>query len=214
MYRGAACLVCKQLFEWQNISQQQDISTKHQHQRSKSVQDSPILSICFEVLNWHVSAWRCWTRGGITSIPTSITRRLCCRVYAALQSVSVCFAVQIVLSASLHSFKLVFLVSARNESVAAIRTRDWRAAGPCCPRAVRHSPRASVWNLKRSCDMNCTSASPWLSASVIICLGNYIGCVLRGKRETSIVKKRLYPSSESVCFNCPRSTQLPEALRT
>ena len=53
---------------------------------ANSFQDSPILSIRFEVLNWHVSAWRCWTRGGITSIPTSIAP-LCC-VCAALQSVS------------------------------------------------------------------------------------------------------------------------------
>ena len=62
-----------------------------------------LLSIRFEVLNWYVSAWRCWTRGGITSIPTSFAPRLCC-VCAALQSVSVCFALQIVQSASLHSF--------------------------------------------------------------------------------------------------------------
>ena len=55
----------------------------------------------------HATAWRCWTRGGITPIPTSIapSPRLCCRVCAALQSV------QIVQSASLHS--IVFLVSAR-----------------------------------------------------------------------------------------------------
>ena len=103
IYRGAACFACKHLVVWQNISQQQDISTKHQHWRSNSFRDSPILSIRFEVLHWHVSVWRCWTRGGITSIPTSIAPRLCCSV---LQSV------QIVQSASLHSFKLVFLVSA------------------------------------------------------------------------------------------------------
>ena len=108
IFRGAACFACNQLIVWQNISQQQDISTKHQHQRSNSLQDSgPILSIRFEVVHWHVSGWRCWTRGGITSISTSIAPRLCCRVCAALQSV------QIVQSASLHSFKLVFLVSAR-----------------------------------------------------------------------------------------------------
>ena len=52
---------------------------------------------CMEMLN----------KGGITSIPTSIAPRLSCRVCAALQSV------QIEQSASLHSFKLVFLVSAR-----------------------------------------------------------------------------------------------------
>ena len=105
---------CKQLVVGQNISQPQDISTKHQHQRSNSFQkNNPILSIRFQVLNWHVSAWRCWTRGSSTSIPTSIAPRLCCGC-AALQSVSVCFALQIVLSASLHGFKLVFLVSARN----------------------------------------------------------------------------------------------------
>ena len=86
MYRVAACFACKQLVVWQNISQQQDISTNHQHQRSNSFQDSPILSIRFEVLNWYVSVWRCWTRGGITFIPTSIAP-LCC-VCAALQSVS------------------------------------------------------------------------------------------------------------------------------
>ena len=84
IYRVAACFAswCRQLVVWQNISQQQDISTKHQHQRPNSFQGSPILSIRFEVLNWHVSAWRCWARGGITSIPTSIAPsllpRLCC----------------------------------------------------------------------------------------------------------------------------------------
>ena len=58
MYRGAACLACKQLFEWQNISQQRDISTKRQQLQSNSFQDSPlspILLIRFEVLNWHFS---------------------------------------------------------------------------------------------------------------------------------------------------------------
>ena len=109
MYLVAPCFAswCKQLVVWQNISQQQDISTKHQHQRSISFKNSPILSICFEALKWHISAWRCWTGGSITSIPTSIAPSLCCRVCAALQSV------QIVQLASLHSFKLVFLVSAR-----------------------------------------------------------------------------------------------------
>ena len=108
MYRGAACFACNQLAVLQNISQQQDISTKHQ-QRSNSFQDSPILSIRLEVLNWHVSGC------SITSIPTSIASsvlprgpRLCC------PSIRVSFALQIVHSASLHSFKLVFLVSARN----------------------------------------------------------------------------------------------------
>ena len=75
VYRGATCFACKHLVVWQNISQQ-DISTKHQQLRSR-----------FEVLNWHVSAWRCRTRGVITSLPTSIAPRLCC-VCAALQSVS------------------------------------------------------------------------------------------------------------------------------
>ena len=109
MCRVAACFACKQLVVWQNISQQQDISTKHQHQRPNSFEDSPTLSIRFEVLNWHVSAWRCWARGGITSIPNfpPALPLVCCRVCAALQSV------QIVQSASLHNFKLVFLVSAR-----------------------------------------------------------------------------------------------------
>ena len=88
IYRGAACFAYKHLVVWQNISQQQDISTKHQHQWSNSIQDSPKMSIRFEVLHWHVSAWRCWTRGSITSIPSSIAPRLCCRVCAALQSVS------------------------------------------------------------------------------------------------------------------------------
>ena len=94
MYLVAACFAswCRQLVISQNISQQQDISTKHQHQRSNSFQASPILSIRFELSNWHVSAWRCWTRGSITSISTSIAHRLCCSVCAALQSVSVCFA--------------------------------------------------------------------------------------------------------------------------
>ena len=81
MYRGAAYIASKQLVEWQNISQQQDISTKHRHQRSNSFKYSPILSIWFEALNWHISgfsAWRWWTRGSITSIPTSIAPRLCC----------------------------------------------------------------------------------------------------------------------------------------
>ena len=111
MYRVAACFACKQLVVWQNISQQQDISTKHQHQRSTSLHDSPILSIRLEVLNWHVSGWRCWTRGSITSIPTrialSVLPRLC------RPSIRVSFTLQIVQSASLHSFKLVFLVSAQ-----------------------------------------------------------------------------------------------------
>ena len=140
MYLEAACFACNYLVVWQSISQQQDISTKHQYQQSNSFQDSPILSIRFEVLKWHVSAWtrRCWTRGGVTSIPTSIAPRLCC-VCAALQAVSVCFALQIVQSASLHSFNFVFLVSARHWSVAGNRTRDWRAVGPCCQRAVRVS---------------------------------------------------------------------------
>ena len=87
MYLGAACFACKHLVVWQNFSQQQRISTKHQHQLSNLFQDSPILSIRFEVLNWHVSAWRWWTRGGITFIPTSIDPRPC--VCAPLQSVSV-----------------------------------------------------------------------------------------------------------------------------
>ena len=43
---------------------------------------------------------------------TSIAPRLCC--VCALQSLSVCFTLQMVQSASLHSFKLLFLVSARN----------------------------------------------------------------------------------------------------
>ena len=59
MYLGGACFESKQLDEWQNISQQQDISTKYQHQRSNSFKNSPVLSICFEALNWHVSPWRC-----------------------------------------------------------------------------------------------------------------------------------------------------------
>ena len=58
MYRSAACFACKQLVVWQNISQQQDISAKHQHQQSNSFQKGPILSVRFEVLNWHISAWR------------------------------------------------------------------------------------------------------------------------------------------------------------
>ena len=113
IYRVAACFAswCRQLVVWQNISQQLDISTKHQLQRPNSFQDSPILSIRLEVLNWHVSGWRCWTRGSITSIPTriasSVLSRLCC------PSIRVSFALQIVQSASLHSFKFVFLVSAR-----------------------------------------------------------------------------------------------------
>ena len=65
---------------------------------------------CMEMLNSEQEEV-CWTRGSITSIPTSIAPRLCCRVCAAFQSVSVCLALQIVQSASLHSFKLVLLVS-------------------------------------------------------------------------------------------------------
>ena len=77
MYRGAACFACKQLVGLQNISQQRDISTKRRHQQSISFQNSPILSICLEAFNWQSSAWRCWTRGSITSIPTIIAPRLC-----------------------------------------------------------------------------------------------------------------------------------------
>ena len=54
MYQGAACFACKQLGLWQNTLQQPDISTKHQHQRPKTAQDSPVLSIRFEDLNWHM----------------------------------------------------------------------------------------------------------------------------------------------------------------
>ena len=139
MSRGAACFAYKQLVAWLNISQQYDSSAKHQHQLSNSFQNSPILSIRFEVLNWHVSAWRCWTKGSITSIPISIARRLCF-VCAALQSVLVCLALQIVQSASLLSFKFVFVISARKGSVTEIRTR---AARPYQPLQLRLS---STWN--------------------------------------------------------------------
>ena len=105
MYRGAASFACKQLVVWQNVSQQQDISTKHEHQLSNSFQDSPILSIRFEVLNWHVSAWKLYYH-------THSHQHCTSSVLQPLQSVSVCFALQIVQSASLHSFTLVFLVSA------------------------------------------------------------------------------------------------------
>ena len=110
MYRGAVarkneCSMIGALFSLHPNSwlygkifhNRQDISTKHHHQGSNSFQDSPILLICFKVLNGHVSAWRCCTRGSITSIPTSVAPRLCC-VCAARQSVSVCFALQIVQS--------------------------------------------------------------------------------------------------------------------
>ena len=114
MYRGAACFACKQLFEWQNISQQQDISTKHQHQRSISFKkrEPNIFDLfrsfelacqCMEMLNrrlYHIHSHQ--------HCPSSVLR-LC-----ALQSVSGCFALQIVQSASLHNFKLVFLISAGN----------------------------------------------------------------------------------------------------
>ena len=42
-------MACKQLFEWKNISQQQDISTKYEHQQSISFKNSPILSTCCEL---------------------------------------------------------------------------------------------------------------------------------------------------------------------
>ena len=53
IYQCSACFACKHLVVWQNISQQQDISTKQQQLLSNSFQDSPILLIRFEVLNWH-----------------------------------------------------------------------------------------------------------------------------------------------------------------
>ena len=57
---------------------------------------------CMEMLNkrlYHIHSHQ--------HCPSSVLR---------LSAVSVCFALQIVQSASLHSFKLVFLISARNWS--------------------------------------------------------------------------------------------------
>ena len=112
MYRGTASFACKQLFEWQNISQQQDISTKHEHQRSISFKNSPILSICFEALNWHISlAVHGDAEQEVVSHPFPPALPLVC---AASVCPPIRVSVQIVQSASLHSFKLVFLVSAGN----------------------------------------------------------------------------------------------------
>ena len=116
MHRGVACFACKWPVAWHNISKQpeQEISTKYQHpsQRSNSFQDSPILSIGLWDDENHVSSHDDINTMSFTTLlpvfyriyviihPTSITSRLCC-VCAALQSVSLCFTLQIVQSASL-----------------------------------------------------------------------------------------------------------------
>ena len=112
IYRCAACFACKHLVVWQNISQQQDISTKHQQLRIEFVSRQPntvdsLRSVelafqCMEMLN------KRWTHiHSHQRFPSSVLR-LCC------PSIRVSFALQIVQSASLHSFKLVFLKSAWN----------------------------------------------------------------------------------------------------
>ena len=59
--KPGCCLLCMQtsvcMAEYLTTAGLRDISTKHQYQQSNSCQDSPILSIRFEVLNWQVSAW-------------------------------------------------------------------------------------------------------------------------------------------------------------
>ena len=61
MYLGAACFACKQLvvMVWQNIRNGriflQNINISYRI-RFKTAQYCQIVSICFEVLNWHVSA--------------------------------------------------------------------------------------------------------------------------------------------------------------
>ena len=51
MDRDSACFAYKQLAVRHNIHNSRMISTKHQHQRSNSFQDSTVLSIRFEVVN-------------------------------------------------------------------------------------------------------------------------------------------------------------------
>ena len=111
--------------------------------------------------------------------------RLCCvcgALQIRLQSVSVCLALQNVQSALLHSLILVFWfweLLARNESVAGMRTRDCRAAGPCCSRAQPCCP--CVRNVKKIGPSPVSDCLPLkLSA---------IRCVLSGKRVRTTVTK-------------------------
>ena len=114
------CLLCMQTTGWMA----QYFTTagyfyKHQNQRSNSFQNSPILSICLKFwtgISVHGNAAQ-----EVLAHPFPPALSLVC---ASLQSVSVCLALQIIQSASLHSFKLVFQVLARNKSVAGMRPRD------------------------------------------------------------------------------------------
>ena len=74
-----------------------------------------------------------------------------------------------------------------------------------------HATFYITYNLLRA--INCTSASPRLPASVIICHRLRSACQ---ESDSNCKQNRdvyLLPS-ERLCFNCQRSTELPETLRT
>ena len=103
----------------------------------------------FAKLNWHISAWRCWARGSITSIPTSIAPRL---QWCSMR-------VSVLRTSSLHSLNLCFWF---RTGIIQSRTRDWRAAGPCCQPPTCQELVKVIWN-----KLN-------LHQSVTACLGNYL----------------------------------------
>ena len=195
MYRGTACFAIKQLFEWQNIIQQQNISTRHQGRfRLKTALYCRFVSKLWSGIPVHGDAEQEVESHPFS--PSSVLR------LSALQSVSVYKLYSrppcIVLNLCFWFRPELFSSWDSNEWLTCRRT----VLPACCPR---------VRNLKRSREINCTSASPWLSALVIIC----DRLCSPWQKSDSNCKQNIYILPfEPVCFNCPRSTELPEALLT
>ena len=159
------CLLCKQLqIVRQNIPQQQDISTKHQHQRSNSFQKTAQY-FRFVPKFWTAKSVHGDAEQEVVShpFPPASVLRLCCPSIR----VSV-LALQIVLSASLHRVAAnagslwLFMVSDRSHGdrnghcdcynsyysyQGPAMTRDLDCRLSCAGRQARAKHRDSIWIL-------------------------------------------------------------------
>ena len=123
------------------------------------------------------------------------------RVQWALQSVSVCFALQTVQSASQHSFKFVFAVSGPKRSVTGFEpvtdvppARDSR-----CSSACQQLEKVLINKMYLRCTLRSVSA---------------IGCVLLAERDSIFNFCKEKQQRRSGALGSPRFNRIPWDLRT